>query len=245
MTPIEKNVIVVDEQGNEYEANYPTRATGLVKHGRARFIDDNKICLTCPPNLYLEDKMKDENKDVKTNETEEKVMDAATETAEGQIAEADIQPSDPTGEKMTPEAIFAKLTELQEMIAGAIAFDSPVDDETIQGMVRLYEKMYDDVRPKTLPGKILLDELKSMTKDPRFDADMRELAKVRINEVIMDMMDMYHKEFAVKVSSENKAEFDPKAETIKRMNAILDDPNASEQMKSDAITTLGMIMVNH
>ena len=32
MTPIEKNVIVVDEQGNEYEATYPKRAKGLVKN---------------------------------------------------------------------------------------------------------------------------------------------------------------------------------------------------------------------
>ena len=43
-TPIEKNVIVVDEQGNEYEATYPKRARGLVKNGRARFIGENKIC---------------------------------------------------------------------------------------------------------------------------------------------------------------------------------------------------------
>ena len=35
--PIEKNVIVVDEQGNEYEATYPKRAKGLVKSGRARY----------------------------------------------------------------------------------------------------------------------------------------------------------------------------------------------------------------
>lgn len=48
-TPIEKNVIVVDEQGNEYEATYPKRAKGLVKNGRARFIGENKICLACPP----------------------------------------------------------------------------------------------------------------------------------------------------------------------------------------------------
>ena len=47
--PIEKNVIVVDEQGNEYEATYPKRARGLVKNGRARFIGENKICLACPP----------------------------------------------------------------------------------------------------------------------------------------------------------------------------------------------------
>jgi hypothetical protein len=40
-----ENVIVVDEQGNEYRATYPKRAKGLVKNGRARFIDENKICL--------------------------------------------------------------------------------------------------------------------------------------------------------------------------------------------------------
>ena len=60
-TPIEKNVIVVDEQGNEYEATYPKRAKGLVKSGRARFVDENKICLACPPNEYLEDKKMTEN----------------------------------------------------------------------------------------------------------------------------------------------------------------------------------------
>ena len=49
MTPIEKNIRVVDEQGNEYEATYPKRAKGLVKNGRARFVDENTICLACPP----------------------------------------------------------------------------------------------------------------------------------------------------------------------------------------------------
>ena len=59
MTPIEKNIIVVDEQGNEYEATYPKRAKGLVKNGRARFIDENTICLACPPsdNILEDNKM--------------------------------------------------------------------------------------------------------------------------------------------------------------------------------------------
>ena len=48
-TPIEKNIIVVDEQGNQYEATWPKRAKGLVKTGRARFIDEHTICLACPP----------------------------------------------------------------------------------------------------------------------------------------------------------------------------------------------------
>ena len=49
MTPIEKNIIVVDENGNQLEATYPKRAKGLVKCGRARFINETTICLTCPP----------------------------------------------------------------------------------------------------------------------------------------------------------------------------------------------------
>ena len=68
MTPIEKNVIVVDEQGNEYEATYPKRAKGLVKNGRARFVGENKICLACPPENIMEDqKMKDT--EIKVDET--------------------------------------------------------------------------------------------------------------------------------------------------------------------------------
>lgn len=64
MIPIEKNILVVDEQGNEYEATWPKRAKGLVKNGRARFLSENKICLACPPSINLEDnEMADIEKD--------------------------------------------------------------------------------------------------------------------------------------------------------------------------------------
>ena len=46
---MQKTVNVIDEAGNRYEATYVKRARGLVKSGRARFIDDT-ICLACPPN---------------------------------------------------------------------------------------------------------------------------------------------------------------------------------------------------
>ncbi len=55
MIPIAKNILVVDEQGNEYEATWPKRARGLVKNGRARFLSENKICLACPPWIDMED----------------------------------------------------------------------------------------------------------------------------------------------------------------------------------------------
>lgn len=62
MIPIEKNILVVDEFGSEYEATWPKRARGLVKNGRARFVSENKICLACPPEIDLEDnEMTDNN----------------------------------------------------------------------------------------------------------------------------------------------------------------------------------------
>ena len=62
MTPITKNVIVIDEQGNEYGVTYPKRARGLVKNGRARFVEGNKICLACPPDNFLEENKMEDNR---------------------------------------------------------------------------------------------------------------------------------------------------------------------------------------
>lgn len=55
-----KNIAVIDEQGNRYEATYPKRAKGLVKNGRARFVDESTICLACPPNQSEDKKMSEE-----------------------------------------------------------------------------------------------------------------------------------------------------------------------------------------
>ena len=40
-----KNVSVIDENGIKQSSTYPKRAAGLVKKGRARWIDDETICL--------------------------------------------------------------------------------------------------------------------------------------------------------------------------------------------------------
>lgn len=57
-----KNVNVVDDLGNRYVPTYAKRAKGLVKNGRARWVDENTICLACPPDdMNLED-AKMENK---------------------------------------------------------------------------------------------------------------------------------------------------------------------------------------
>ncbi len=94
MTPIAKNIRVVDENNNEYEATYPKRAQGLVKNGRARFIDENTICLVCPPNIELEDKIMSENK--QTNKTVETIPEVPN--------------------PLTSREIFSKISELQEQL---------------------------------------------------------------------------------------------------------------------------------
>ena len=82
-----KNVTVKDAFGNVYEATWPKRAKGLVKAGRARFVDDHTICLVCPPEeFYSEDFFMDKN-----IQREEMLREAATlaKKAEDLLRQAD------------------------------------------------------------------------------------------------------------------------------------------------------------
>ncbi len=159
MTPIEKNIIVVDEQGNEYEATYPKRAKGLVKNGRARFIEENKICLACPPNTELEDKNMSENKTAK----QEKQNVAVPELTE-QVIPKTLTMEYVLGkiEEITANQgyLMAAITELGKLKSGGPgdvgtqeqgkAFGEIIKarEATNQRLIALYEKMYDDLKPK-------------------------------------------------------------------------------------------------
>ena len=87
MIPIAKNIIVVDEQGNEYEATYPKRAKGLVKNGRARFVSENKICLACPPNTILEDTIMSNNSTVDDMGMNEEINRVLQENPQADVGE--------------------------------------------------------------------------------------------------------------------------------------------------------------
>ncbi len=67
-----KTVVVIDEYGNKLESTYPKRAKGLVKSGRARYVDENTILLltVLPINKNLEEKNMNNN-EIKTNVVEE------------------------------------------------------------------------------------------------------------------------------------------------------------------------------
>ena len=122
-TPIEKNIIVIDEQGNEYEATYPKRAKGLVKNGRARFVGENKICLACPPDKILEDNKMADNK---TNETVEVTQATVKETKKHTAtAVADLSQdanASVSKEAKTPtsQEILHKISELQGQMNNAL-----------------------------------------------------------------------------------------------------------------------------
>ena len=137
MTPIEKNIIVVDEQGNEYEATYIKRAKGLVKNGRARFINENTICLACPPKEYLEDN-KMENK-LTEREIFEQIVALQKQITEnndnslhrlGDVIDSVYSTEEDTGSEQVSEVcnVFA------------------MREHNLRLLLEFYIKMYDDVR---------------------------------------------------------------------------------------------------
>lgn len=165
MTPIEKNIIVVDEQGNQIGATYPKRAKGLIKKGRARSIDDNTICLACPPNEFLEDfKMTELIIDKTTGEVIETAE--VKETSET-VASPESQPELTIGyvlariEKIASQTAYLNkaIEEISKVQIGgagvmgagekanAIADVVRCRETTNQKLISFYEKLYNDLNP--------------------------------------------------------------------------------------------------
>ena len=138
MTPIEKNVNVVDEQGNEYEATYPKRAKGLVKNGRARFVSESKICLACPPDKILEEEKMEENKlTAKEIFVQLTILQKQlTENSQTSLHRLGDTLSSLEGEDC--EARFEQIPEICDVFK--------TRELTLLKMLEMYEKMYDDVQ---------------------------------------------------------------------------------------------------
>ncbi len=164
--PIEKNILVVDEKGNEYEATYPKRAKGLVKKGRARFISENMICLACPPNELEDNDMQNNEKHTDTGKF---TMDYVLEQIEKIAQQTDYltKTVDKLGEISVENgannaAVSAKAEALTAVVQNR--------ETTNQQLLRFYEKMYDDLKESTPVKAISLfeemtDFLKSLNKD--------------------------------------------------------------------------------
>ena len=143
-TPIEKTVRVIDEQGNEYEATYPKRAKGLVKNGRARFIDEHTICLACLPdelNDNLEESKMEENKTLTVKDIFDAIGQLRSESAYLNNALSTLSdiPCSGTGDPGSPGDIGSQAK------ASAIADVIKCRETTNQQMLAFYQRMYDDL----------------------------------------------------------------------------------------------------
>lgn len=137
-----KNITVIDAQGNEYGATYPRRAKGLVKNGRARFVNETTICLAGPPE-YAEGKQTN-MEDILTNEND-KEFDIPEAAADKQQDRAYIM------EKI--DQILADNQYLRDIVAklgehnlDSVGISNMVEsrEKTNQAMIRLLEKMLEE-----------------------------------------------------------------------------------------------------
>ena len=189
MTPITKNIRVVDENGNEYEATYPKRAAGLVRHGRARFTAPDTICLACPPknepNENTEDIKMSEN--TVNNAIEQIVEETAAEkkAAAPQITLSDLLERIDRIAAQT-DYLMQALEHLQAMppsdgpgdIAGQAKAQAVADivrcrETTNQRILQMYETMYADLKPSDPVNSRLaaLELIKGMLVHTKDDPD--------------------------------------------------------------------------
>ena len=138
-----KNIEVVDEAGNVYEPTWPKRAKGLVKHGRARFVDENRICLTCPPDKTEETHMSNTNifGEMTVADILARINNIINQTGYITSAfESLVQMGDgDSGDCGAPGNIMGRAK------AEAVAEVVRARETTNQQILRLYEKMYDDM----------------------------------------------------------------------------------------------------
>ena len=137
-TPIEKNVIVVDEQGNEYEATYPKRAKGLVKNGRARFVGENKICLASPPDKILEEIKMEQNK-----LTAREIFTQIT-ILQRQLTESSNTSLHRLGDAIT--SIGEEENEAKYEQVAEVCSVFKTREITLLKMLEMYERMYNDIQ---------------------------------------------------------------------------------------------------
>lgn len=180
---MEKNVLVVDENGKEYGATYPKRAKGLVKHGRARFIDENTICLACPPSdnhQYTEDNTMSDNTYIEQTETTaaETVQTAAPEMTVEYIL-GEIRAIQDNAAYLYQAISELKLIEVcgpgdigAQAKAEAIAETVKSREETNRRLIDFYRDMYNKLTAEDKLRDKYLDIIEKAVNNPAgFGAD--------------------------------------------------------------------------
>lgn len=137
-----KTIAVVDEQGRTYEATYPKRARGLVKKGRARFVSEDMICLVRPPDI----KHDSEEKHMSHAVTIEQIFGQINKIVENSaFLERALQSLSTMTSTDVPTDSYAPGDIAGQARAQAVADICRCRETTNQQLIRLYEKMYDDM----------------------------------------------------------------------------------------------------
>lgn len=146
-----KNILVVDESGNKYGNTYPKRAKGLVKNGRARFVDDTTICLACPPIEKLEDEtMFDQIKNSNLSQSGGDMPNLSINYILAQMERiaADTKYIESALEKLGNMALpDAPVSSNMSGHSAAQAIGNIIvsRETTNQRLLQMYERMYDDL----------------------------------------------------------------------------------------------------
>ena len=176
MIPIEKNIIVVDENGTVFESTWLKRANGLVKKGRARWLDEQTICLACPPEQMEDNEMEN----MKQTETvAERIADTeSTKQPKSKLGDLTIEGLLDRMDTIRKEMLFMnELLSTMENItnqggeddAGHIAEATSqafiARETTCQQQLRFLEKIYNDhfsapsEEAKTARTRMILDNM--------------------------------------------------------------------------------------
>ena len=200
MIPIEKNIIVVDENGTVFESTWLKRANGLVKKGRARWLDERTICLACPPEKTEDNKMEN----VRQTETATEPVTAAgnaKQAGTGLTIEDLLDRMDAIREEMLSMKELLKSMEVianqgGEDDAGHIAEAAGqafvARETTCQQQLRFLEKVYGDhfsapsEEARTARTRMILDSMNDVV--PSLDySDENGSGSVEALKVIRDL----------------------------------------------------------
>ena len=113
------------------------RAKGLVKNGRARFINENTICLACPPKEYLEDN-KMENK-----LTEREIFEQIV-ALQKQLTENNTHSLHRLGDVI--DGVYSTENETGNEQVSEVCNVFAMREHNLRLILDFYVKMYDDVR---------------------------------------------------------------------------------------------------
>lgn len=175
-----KNIAVIDEQGIKYEATYLKRAKGLVKSGRARFVDEKTICLARPPDKS-EDKTMSENMGSKNFGSENlnaKNLNAEKTNSESLSAEG-LSTKNPDSQGLDPKDL-SSVEELKKRAAAYVdAAKSSTEDLKKSVMAHLAA-----VQPK--PGEVQGKTGEEQEKQSQEKALSREIV-----ERVLDQLDHF------------------------------------------------------